>query len=94
MTRQRNRTTEHQKESPIAKSNSVQNDGIQPPNINQKKVKFTEEPTGIYSTGATSRVGALEDANYFISTGKKSNRIFVIPNSDTMSATERMKLAK
>ena len=36
---------------------------------------------------------SLEDVRYFISTGKKSNKIFVIPNSDTMLETEIMKLA-
>ena len=53
-----------------------------------------QEPNGIYDTGATSGVGAIGDAKYFISTGNSSNKRFVIPNSDTMSATKRMILAQ
>ena len=68
-------------------------DGIQPPTLNPNRVTFYEEPNGIYDTGATLVVVALEDAKYFISTGEKSNKIFFIPNSDTMLATEIMKLA-
>ena len=80
------------KELPPRK-NGFHNNNIKPPPPNPKRVKFSKESNGIYDTGATSGVGALEDANYFISTGKKSNIFFVITNSDTMSATERMKLA-
>ena len=40
--RQRNRTIDHQKSIPIAKSNNVQNNGIQPLTLNPKKVTFAE----------------------------------------------------
>ena len=70
------------------------NDNIKPPNPNLNRVTFSKEQNGIYNTSATSGVGAPEDAKYFISTGKKSNKPFVVPNSDTMSETERMKLAQ
>ena len=58
------------------RKNKVHNDNIKPPTPNPKKVTFSKEPYGIYDTGATSGVGALKDAKYFISTGKKSNKFF------------------
>ena len=90
---QRNQTTNHQKSSLIAKTNKVYNGGINPPNLNPKRVTFSEEPNGIYNSGATSGFRTLKEAKYFISTGKNPNKIFVIPNSNTMLTTERMKLA-
>ena len=39
---QRNRTIDHQKSSPIEKSNNVQNDSIQPTTLNPKIVSFSE----------------------------------------------------
>ena len=71
----------------------MHNNNIKPPTPKPKIVIFSKEPTGIYDIGATSGVGALEDANYFISTVKNSNKCFVIPNIDTMSENEIMKLA-
>ena len=77
----------------MPRQNKLHNDDIKPPTPNRKKVTFNKEPNGIYDTGATSGVETLKDGNYFITTGKNSNTVFVIPNSDTMSATERIKLA-
>ena len=66
---------------------------IKLPTLNPNRVAISKEPNGIYDTGATSGVGELEDVKYFISTGKKSNKKIVIPNSNTMSETEIIKLA-
>ena len=46
----------------------------------------------VFDSGATSGVAVEKDAQHLISIGKKSNKIFVIPNCDSMTATERMKL--
>ena len=67
-------------------------DNIKPPTPNPKKVIFSKEPNGIYNKGATSEVGVIKDAKYFISTSKNPKKYIVIPNSNTMSETERMKL--
>ena len=71
----------------------MHNEGIRYPTLNPKIVTFAEEPNGIYNTGVMSGVGALKAAKYFISTGKNPNKTFVVPNSDTMVATERTKLS-
>ena len=78
----------------VPRKNKVHNNNIKPPKSTPKKDTFAKEPNGIYNTVATSVVGAPEYAKYFISNGKKPNKVFVIPNSDTMSATGRMKLAQ
>ena len=50
-------------------------------------------PSAVYDSGATSGVAAPHDARHLIATGQKSNKIFVIPNSEAMPATDKMKLA-
>ena len=72
----------------------MHNNNIKPQTPNPTRVTFSKEQNGIYNTGATPGFGALKHVNYLIFTGKKSNKYFFIPNSDTMSATERMKLAQ
>ena len=58
----------------LAPRKKVHNDNIKPPTPNPKRVTFDKEPNVIYYTNPTSGAGALEDAKYFISTGKKSNK--------------------
>ena len=59
---QRNRTIDHQKSIPTTKANKVQNDGIQTPTLNPKRVTFFKELNGIYATSATSSFGSLKYA--------------------------------
>ena len=57
----------------------MHNDGIKPLNPNPKRVKFSKEPNGFYDIVATSGVGALEDAKYFISTVKSPTNVLSFP---------------
>ena len=79
--RQRNQTIDHQKSIPITKAKKVHNGGIHHPNLNPKRVTFSNEPNGIYDTGATSGVVSIEDAKYFISYGKNSKKILSFPTA-------------
>ncbi len=60
-----------------------------------KGLSFGEntEPNGVFDSGATSGVAAPADAKYMIQKGEKSNKIFVILNSQTMNATYKVRLA-
>ena len=49
-------------------------------------------PSGAYDTGATSSAGSPADAQYFINTGEKSDKVFIIPNSERMPATDKMRM--
>ena len=49
-------------------------------------------PSGAYDTGATSSAGSPADAQHFIKTGEKSKKIFIIPNSERMPATDKMRM--
>jgi hypothetical protein len=50
-------------------------------------------PNGIFDTGATSGAAAEKDAKYLINTGEMSDKIFIIPNSEAMPASAKMKLS-
>jgi len=60
-------------------------------------VQWKEEdevmPNGIFDTGATSGAAAEKDAKYLINTGEMSDKIFIIPNSEAMPASAKMKLS-
>ena len=79
--RQSNKPTDVKKLSPISKTNNVHNSGIQSMTLNPKGVTLFKELDGIYNTGATSGVGALKDAKYFISTEKNSNIVLSFPTA-------------
>ena len=52
-----------------------------------------EIPNGIFDTGATSGVATEADAVHMRSTDRKSSKIFMMPNGQTMPATNKMTLA-
>ena len=52
----------------------------------------SEVADGIYDCAATSGVAAVADIKDLVPTGKQSNKVFIIPNSEAMPATEMYKL--
>ena len=51
-----------------------------------------QQASAIFHSGASSGVATEKDAKLMIRTGEPSHKTFVIPNSETMAATEKVKL--